>query len=129
MAPLQFRFVLEEEEDLGENWVLVSGSWTRGELRQVDTMTMLELVDTLLPKKIQDCHLTKANGDSVTDPNELRFDKMDDFDQRIFAFLVSIPRNISRELFFLGSSNVRALSLGRGVTSSKKTTSEEQNSQ
>ncbi|MFZ1755037.1 MAG: hypothetical protein WBO46_14950 [Caldilineaceae bacterium] len=88
-------------EGLEEDWVEVSESWTRAEVRGVNEAEEAALLG-YLQRKLTACHLTRPGQEPLTDPALLDEERMDELDLRLIDFLGTVLIQAAVHLRSLG---------------------------
>jgi len=99
-------------DSVGENWLEVDERWTRRETKQMDAASVEEIFTVWFPKKVLGLCLTKADGVQITRVEDLTLDALDDFDQRVYGFLMRALYKAVSDLFLSGTKSVRLSSRG-----------------
>jgi len=102
---------------LEENWVEVTEVWTRGELREYTSKKGDEFI-ALWRKKVEACNFVTAQGEAITDPNQVH-DRLDDLDLRLVGFITAALIEATNYLLALGEINRRLSSAGSVVATKK----------
>ncbi len=115
--PLRFTVNIE---GLESDWVEVSESWTRGEVKAVNASDEATLLD-YLQRKLTGCHLSRPGGEPLTDPAHITEEALDELDLRLVDFLGTVLIQATAHLRSLGPLAGRLLSPGSDNSTTAKT--------
>lgn len=93
-------------EGFTDNWVDLSESWTRREVKELDRATVAGVLETLR-KKATACNIILSSGDTVTEVTKLTEDGLEDCDQQVWGFLLGCQFRAVAALQSLGNFSVR----------------------
>ncbi len=93
-------------EGFTDNWVDLSESWTRREVKELDRATVVGVLE-ILRKKATGCNIILSNGDVVTEVTKLTEDDLVDCDQQVWGFILGCQFRAVAALQSLGNFNVR----------------------
>jgi len=102
-------------DGLGDNWIEVSPSWTRREVREMHEAEGPEFMD-IWRRKVTACHLEKQDGEPITDPSIVTEDVLDDLDLRLLGFVGGVLSQATLDLRTLGNVSGRLSSNGKEPT-------------
>ena len=90
-----------------DNWVEVSDTWTRREVRDYYSKSTLAHEVGWWNKKFMACHLIDAEGVLFDDPKALTADALEDMDERLCGFVSGLIGNTIARLRNLGNASTR----------------------
>jgi len=100
-------------EGFTDNWIELSESWTRREVRELDRATVAGVLETLR-KKATGCNIILSSGETVTEVTKLTEDDLEDCDQQVWGFILGCQFRAVAALQSLGNFNVRLSSDSAG---------------
>lgn len=100
-------------EVFSDNWIELSESWTRREVKELDKATVAGVLETLR-KKATACNIILSTGEIVTEVTKLTEDDLVDCDQQVWGFLLGCQFRAVAALQSLGNFSVRLSSDSAG---------------
>lgn len=109
---LTLRLVFEIEGIEDKNWVEMTAAWTRKEIKDLNTDTMIDVFDKWYPLKCTALHIVDADGNVIDDPKKVSWEAIDNVDQRVYGAMAGCMFTGLNKLFLLGQTSVKPSSDG-----------------
>lgn len=93
-------------DGFADNWVELSESWTRREVKELDRSGVEAVLDSLR-RKATACHIVLSDGSTIDDVDMLTEDNLDDADQQVWGFILGCQFRAVGALQALGNFSVR----------------------
>lgn len=93
-------------EGFTDNWIELSESWTRREVKELDGSNVVEVL-AILRRKATACNIILSSGEVVTEVTRLTEAELEDCDQQVWGFLLGCQFRAVAALQSLGNFNVR----------------------
>lgn len=100
-------------EGFTDNWIELSESWTRREVKELDGSNVGEVL-AILRRKAMACNILLSDGTAITDPQRLAEDALEDCDQQVWGFILGCQFRAVAALQALGNFSVRLSSDSAG---------------
>ena len=102
-------------EGYTDNFIEVTDNWTRGEYRQLTSISDLEEYLSWFRQKVTGVKLSTAFGEYITDPTEVTLESLDDMALMLTGFVERALYQATGNLRSLGNASGR-VSFGSFVT-------------
>ncbi len=102
-------------EGYTDNFIEVTDNWTRGEYRQLTSISDLEEYLSWFRRKVTGVKLSTAFGEYITDPTEVTLESLDDMALTLTGFVERALYQATGNLRSLGNASGR-VSFGSFVT-------------
>lgn len=96
-------------EDYPDDFIEVSEAWTRGEYRTFWQSEDGAAVLAVWAAKLVACHLSRPQGEALTDPKTISEETIDSLDMRVFLWVQGAMLQAATEVSRLGKDAQRAL--------------------
>ncbi len=100
-------------EGFTDNWIDLSESWTRREVKELDGSNIAEVL-AILRRKATACNIILSTGEVVTEVTRLTEDGLEDCDQQVWGFILGCQFREVAALQALGNFSVRLSSDSAG---------------